>query len=64
MENLPLGWFSAKGGPEGPGQAAVSRFLYQFATVKRAFSGIQPGKAFLQQIDGSIERLLSLTFDG
>ncbi len=30
-------------------------FLYQFAAVKRAFSGEQPGKAFLQQIDASKE---------
>ena len=37
-ENLPLGWFSAKSGPEGPSVrrrgAAESRFLYQFPAVK------------------------------
>jgi hypothetical protein len=48
-----LGWFSAKGGPEGPGHAAESRFLYQFLAVKCAVLAYRVGTAILQEIDAT-----------
>jgi len=36
LENLPLGWFSAQAGPEGPGPKAKSRFLRAADRLKDA----------------------------
>ena len=43
--------FSANGGPEGPGHAAESRFLYQFLAVKCAVPTYRVETAILQEID-------------
>ncbi|MBR5109296.1 MAG: hypothetical protein IK099_03800, partial [Clostridia bacterium] len=55
LENLPLGWFSAKGGPEGLGQAAESCFLYPFPTAKKGFLASLGGRKPIFAGNGWIE---------